>query len=84
MYLIIFQLGSDSSALKLKINRKLNKIGARMIQKSVWAHESAQKLIEIASFIRARGGKAMVLEANVIYEWFIHTEIYSVEYKNYK
>jgi hypothetical protein len=68
MYLIIFQLGSDSSALKLKINRKLNKIGARMIQKSVWAHESAQKLIEIASFIRARGGKAMVLEANVIYE----------------
>jgi hypothetical protein len=26
----------------------------------------------------------MVLEANVIYEWFIHTEIYSVEYKNYK
>jgi hypothetical protein len=68
MYLIIFQLGSDSSALKLKINRKLNKIGARMIQKSVWAHESAQKLIEIASFIRSRGGKAMVLEANVIYE----------------
>jgi hypothetical protein len=68
MYLIIFQLGSDSSALKLKINRKLNKIGARMIQKSVWTHESAQKLIEIASFIRARGGKAMVLEANVVYE----------------
>ena len=68
MYLIIFQLESDSSALKLKINRKLNKIGAKMIQKSVWTHESVQKLIEIASFIRARGGKAMVLEANVIYE----------------
>ncbi len=68
MYLIIFQLGSDSLSLKLKINRKLNKIGAKMIQKSVWIHESVQKLIEIASFIRARGGKAMVLEANVIYE----------------
>jgi hypothetical protein len=68
MYLIIFQLGSDFLALKLKINRKLNKIGAKIIQKSVWTHESAQKLIEIASFIRARGGKAMVLEANVIYE----------------
>jgi len=68
MYLIIFQLGSDSLALKLKINRMLNKINAKMIQKSVWTHESAQKLIEIASFIRARGGKAMVLEANTIYE----------------
>jgi hypothetical protein len=68
MYLIIFQLGSDSSALKLKINRMLNKINAKMIQRSVWTHGSAQKLIEIASFIRARGGKAMVLEANTIYE----------------
>jgi hypothetical protein len=68
MYLIIFQLESGSKVLKLKINRKLKKIGAKIIQKSVWAHESAQKLIEIASFIRARGGKAMVLEANVIYE----------------
>jgi hypothetical protein len=68
MYLIIFQLESDSSALKLKINRMLNKINAKMVQKSVWTHESAQKLIEIASFIRARGGKAMVLEANTIYE----------------
>jgi hypothetical protein len=26
----------------------------------------------------------MVLEANTIYEWFIHTKIYSVGYKNYK
>jgi hypothetical protein len=68
MYLIIFQLGGDSSTLKLKINRKLKKTGARMIQKSVWNHENAQKLIEVASFIKARGGKAMVLEANVIYE----------------
>ena len=68
MYLIIFQLEGSSKVLKLKINRKLKKIGAKMIQKSVWAHESAQKLIEIASFIKARGGKAMVLEANVIYE----------------
>ena len=68
MYLIIFQLEGSSKALKLKINRKLKKIGAKMIQKSVWTHESAQKLIEIASFIKARGGKAMVLEANVIYE----------------
>jgi len=68
MYLLIFQLGSDSPALKLKINRTLSKIGAKMIQKSVWTHESVQKLIEIASFIKARGGKAVVLEANVIYE----------------
>jgi hypothetical protein len=68
MYLIIFQLGSDSSILKLKINRMLNKIGARMIQKSIWTHDSAQKLIEVASFIKSRGRKVMVLEANVIYE----------------
>jgi CRISPR/Cas system-associated endoribonuclease Cas2 len=68
MYLIIFQLGGDSSTLKLKINRKLKKTGARRIQKSVWTHENAQKLIEVASLIKARGGKAMVLEANVIYE----------------
>jgi len=68
MYLIVFQLESGSQALKLKINRKLKKIGAKMIQRSVWTHENAQKLVEIASFIKARGGKAMVLEADVIYE----------------
>ena len=68
MYLLIFQLLSDSPTLKLKINRVLSKIGAKMIQKSVWTHESARKLIEVASFIKARGGKAVVLEANVIYE----------------
>jgi len=67
MYLIIFQLQSGSHSLRLKINRKLKKVGAKLIQRSVWAHESAQKLIEIASFIRARGGEVMVLEANVIY-----------------
>jgi len=67
MYLIIFQLQSGSHSLKLKINRKLKKVGAKLIQRSVWVHESAQKLIEIASFIRARGGEAMVLEANVVY-----------------
>ena len=68
MYLIILRLPSDSSIIKLKINRMLNKIGAKMIQKSIWTHESAQKLIEIASFLKARGGKALVLEANIIYE----------------
>jgi hypothetical protein len=26
----------------------------------------------------------MVLEANVIYEWIIHPNVYSIEYKNYK
>ena len=68
MYLIILRLPSDSSIIKLKINRMLNKIGAKMIQKSIWTHESAQKLIEIASFLKARGGKALVLEENIIYE----------------
>jgi len=68
MYLIIFQLSSGSSTLKLKINRMLKKIGAKMIQKSVWAHESVQKLLGIASFIKARGGKATVFEADVVYE----------------
>ncbi len=68
MYLIVFQLSGGSSTLKLKINRMLNKIGAKMVQKSVWMHENSGKLVEIASFIKARGGKAFVLEANVIYE----------------
>jgi hypothetical protein len=46
----------------------LTKIKAKMLQRSVWLHESAQKLVEIASFIKSRGGKAIVLEKNVVYE----------------
>lgn len=68
MYIIIFQLPKNSQSLKLKVNRMLTKIKARMLQRSVWFHENAQKLVEIASFIKSRGGKAIVLEKNVVYE----------------
>jgi len=68
MYLIIFQLPKNSQSLKLRVNRMLTRIKARMLQRSVWLHENAQKLVEIASFIKSRGGKAIVLEKNVVYE----------------
>jgi len=68
MYLLIFELKQKDPTLKLKINRFLKKIGARMVLRGVWKHKSASELINLASFIKNRGGKAVVLEENVVYE----------------
>lgn len=68
MYLIIFKLPSGNQVLKLKVNRFLRKIDAKMILKGVWRHEDVSKLINLASLIKSMGGKALVLEENIIYK----------------
>jgi len=67
MYLIIFQLQKNDQLIKLKINRYLKRIRANMIIKGVWRHENASLLINLASWIKNRGGKAYVIEENIIY-----------------
>jgi len=68
MYVLIFKLPTGNGLLRLKINRLLSKIKAKKFQNSVWFSDNLSKLIEIASFIRNRGGKAIILEKKALFE----------------
>ncbi|MEM5832132.1 MAG: hypothetical protein QXT38_02370 [Candidatus Aenigmatarchaeota archaeon] len=67
MYIIIFQLPAKDPIIKLKVNRFLKKIGAKIVFKGVWRHQDEVQLIGLASWIRNLGGKAYVLEEKIIY-----------------
>lgn len=67
LYLIIFDIPKDHSILRVKVNRLLKEIDAKMIQNSVWRSENLKELTKIAIWIRNSGGSATILEEKIIY-----------------
>ncbi len=68
MYVLIFRFPNENDLLRLKINRLLKNTNAKKFQNSVWFSDNLPKLIEIASFIKNRGGKAIILEKKALFE----------------
>lgn len=66
-YAIIFDIPRQESILRVRINRALKLIGAKMIQKSIWKSDSLEDLKGIAKFIKEHGGKVHVIEWKKIY-----------------
>ena len=52
--------------LARKIQRKLNKINAEIMQQSVWKSKDLSGLLEIASVIKQEGGQATILKEDVV------------------
>lgn len=65
--ILIFDIPSELRTLKRQVDRKLAKIRAEMIQKSVWRLNDVKALIDIASWIKASGGDARILEEKFIF-----------------
>jgi len=61
-YIIVFDIKRDRPSFRVKINRLLNKIKAKMIQDSVWEVKNLEDAIEISNLIKANGGKVVAFD----------------------
>jgi CRISPR/Cas system-associated endoribonuclease Cas2 len=66
-FIIVFDIPKSQAVEKVRINRKLKRIGAQLLQDSFWRLDDLNALIEIASWIRKIGGKASILEEKFIF-----------------
>ncbi|MCD6403167.1 MAG: hypothetical protein J7K98_02465 [Candidatus Aenigmarchaeota archaeon] len=67
-YILAFDIPTDLKVFKLQINRRLKRIHATMIQRSLWKHNDLNELIRIASLIKNVGGKALIMEEKLVFE----------------
>jgi len=65
-FIIIFDVPLGKRTLARKIQRKLNKINAEVMQQSVWKSKDLPRLLEIASLIKQEGGQATILKEDVV------------------
>ena len=61
-FVLIFDIPTEMSVLKVKINRALKLINATMVQRSVWKSKNKKDLVSLALWIRQHGGKADVIQ----------------------
>ncbi len=66
-FVMIFDVPLEDRALARKVQRDLGKVGARMLQQSVWKSDSLQELIDIASLVKKSGGDARILEERFVF-----------------
>ncbi len=59
-YIIIFDIKREKASLRVKVNRMLNSIKAKMVQDSVWESYNLDELKRISQVIKTNGCKAMI------------------------
>ncbi len=64
---LIYDMPLDKKSNARRIQRKLNSIGAKMIQQSVWKTNNLKDLIYIGVEIRKLGGRAEILEERFLF-----------------
>jgi len=53
---------------KIWVYRKLKRINAKMVQRSLWKSSNLNALINLATLIKEDGGKARIMEEKLIFE----------------
>ncbi len=66
-YVLLFDIPRQESVLRVRVNRALKLVDAKMVQRSIWKCGSLDDLKGIANFIREHGGKAQIVEWNKVY-----------------
>jgi CRISPR-associated endonuclease Cas2 len=67
-YLIVYDIKRLDNATRLRVNRRLRKLGALKIQHSVWEFTDFFELKNLAEFIVSTGGKGIVLRKEIVVE----------------
>jgi CRISPR-associated endonuclease Cas2 len=67
-YLIVYDIKKLDHAIRLKVNRRLQKLGASKLQHSVWELSDFSELNDLMLLITSAGGKALVLEKKIAAE----------------
>jgi hypothetical protein len=65
-YLIVYDIKRLDHVTRLKVNRRLRKLGASKLQHSVWELSDFQELNDLMLIIKSAGGKALVLEKKIV------------------
>lgn len=66
-FILLFDVPLNERSLARKIQRDLNRAGAKMLQQSVWKFNNLRDLIEIATIIKKSGGDARILEERFVF-----------------
>ena len=67
MSVLIYDMPNEKRSVARQLQKKLNKLKAKMMQKSVWKSEKLDELIELGSWIRQSGGSAEILEGRFLF-----------------
>ena len=67
-YLIIYDIRRLDNATRLRVNRRLRKLGALKLQQSVWELDKLTQLQSLAASIKSSGGKVIVLRKRIVAE----------------
>ncbi len=66
-FVLMFDIPREEHKVEVKVWRDLNKLGAKMVQHSVWKSGKLQDLIELATLIKKSGGQAAILEEKLVF-----------------
>ncbi len=59
---------SDNWHFKIWVYRKLKRINARMVQRSLWRSNNMEALVTLAKLIKEEGGRAIIMEERLVFE----------------
>ena len=66
-FILSFDLPRNMNALRVRIFRRLKRMGAVKIHDSLWGSERLDELISLALLIKRFGGNARVLEEKFVF-----------------
>jgi len=61
-YMLVYDIPKELASLRVRVNRSLHAMNAKLVQHSVWKSKNLKGLMEVAKLIKANGGKAYILE----------------------
>lgn len=65
-YLIIYNIKKLDNATRLKVSRRLRKLGALRLQHSVWEFTGFSELRDLMELIKSTGGKVLILQKEIV------------------
>jgi len=66
-YLIVYDIRRLDNRMRLRVNRRLRRLGALKLQHSVWELNGLADLQGLAASIKSAGGKVIILKKQVVY-----------------
>jgi CRISPR-associated endonuclease Cas2 len=67
-YLIIYDIKRLDSATRLRVNRRLRRLGALKLQHSVWESDDISELKNLVGAIKSSGGNAFITRKRIVAE----------------
>ncbi len=67
-YLIIYDIKRLDTTTRLRVNRRLRRLGALKLQHSVWESNDISELKNLVLVIKSSGGNAFIMRKRIVAE----------------